>query len=126
MSAKVYSSPVEEPDFDDYFVNGRFDMGRQERLDGEFLERLVLLCKRNGDDPLLGEEIRWLRGDGYARYVVWNVDRDRDQVELIWLQLGDAWEVEAPLIRGLNVEDVEELVAQQHSLLRIFGPGSAS
>ena len=66
---------------------------------------------------LVGEEIRWPRADGYARYLV---AKERP-LELVHLAVGDAWQVEDALIRGLRLKEVREMVARQHGLSELFG-----
>lgn len=60
----------------------------------------------------LGEVIRFQRGDGYAQFVVWNLE----PLELIWLETGDAWDVEDALIRGLNIQDITAMVERNRNL----------
>jgi hypothetical protein len=110
--AKVYSAPVDPPVVD--YTN--YDMATHDKQEREYLDKLATLARQNGKSPLLGKEIRWQRGDGYARYLVWNTK----PLELIWLELGDAWDVEEPLIRGLRVSDVKEMVERSERLRAIF------
>lgn len=84
----------------------------------KYKEQVAALAKeQNGDDPLIGEVVRWQRGDGYAEYLVWNAE----PLELVHLPLGDAWTVEAPLIRGLIREDIEAEVEREKALTELFG-----
>lgn len=45
----------------------------------------------------------------------------RDQFTLQWLALGDAWQVEPSLIRGLTVADVKQMLAASRQLRAMFG-----
>lgn len=53
--------------------------------------------------------IRWGRGDGYALY---RVCKDKP-LTLEHVPFGDAWTVEAALIRGLNRQDVLEMLGMR-------------
>ncbi len=68
------------------------------------------------DYELVGEILRWSRGDGYALYAVVRTD----PLEIVWLPFGDAWEVEVPLIRGLNLDDVREMTGREKRLREVL------
>lgn len=90
---------------------------KERQAEQDYLKRLAGRCKQNGKDPILGEIIRFGRGDGYAEYMVWSVK----PLQLIWIQLGDAWSVEAALIRGLTLTEVRRMVAAEKKLGELFG-----
>jgi hypothetical protein len=91
--------------------------GSYQEIEQEYVDRLAAEARKNGNSKLLGEEIRFQRGDGYARYMVWNTN----PLQLIHLDLGDAWSVEEALIRGLRVKDVKEKIEGQKRLASLFG-----
>lgn len=107
--AKVFRAPIDPPEFGD--MSNYFE--RCTKYERELSE----LAKSNGTNPLLGEILRWQRGDGYANYMVWNIR----PLELIWLESGDAWSVEEALIRGLNLNDVKGMVERDSRMREIFG-----
>lgn len=107
--AKVYRAPIAPPAFDTDFEKYIAD-------EEAYIADLVSQAKNNGNHPMLGEEIRWQRGDGYARYIVWNTG----PLELIWIETGDAWSVEEALIRGLNITEVKRMVGQKKALAELF------
>jgi hypothetical protein len=111
--AKEYAAPIEAPEIStDQLIDGSY-----QEIESEYIERLAELAKQNGTSDLLGKEVRWQRGDGYARYMVWRTK----PLELIWLDLGDAWSVEEALIRGLRVSDVRAMVERDENLRELFG-----
>jgi hypothetical protein len=110
--AKVYLAPIDPPEVD--YVN--FDLEAYDRANNEYLEELAALAKQNGTSDLLGEVVRWPRGDGYAQYLIWRTS----PLELIWLKIGDAWSVEEALIRGLRVSDVREMVQRERNIRALF------
>jgi hypothetical protein len=112
--AKAYKAPegFEAPELTyEYYKDGTW----QEK-ENAYLARLADRAKMNGTSPLLGEVIKFQRGDGYALYMVWKTK----PLELIWIQLGDAWSVEEPLIRGLRVADVQAMVDRERALRDLF------
>jgi len=108
--AQVYTAPegYEAPR-----VDYRGDWQAQER---DYLQRLADRCKMNGTNPLHGEVVRWQRADGYACYMVWSTS----PLALIHLELGDAYSVEAPLLRGLRLADIRDMVEQQNRIRALF------
>lgn len=55
---------------------------------------------------LIGSELRFPRGDGHALYIVWCTK----PLQLVWVQVGDAWHADPILLRGLRLSDVEKRV----------------
>ncbi len=112
--AKAYSAPegFDPPEItgDDYRNN------TWEQKENAYLERLAAECRKQGTDPLLGEIVRWQRGDGYAQYMVWNTR----PLELIHLNIADGWQVEDALIRGLRVSDVRDMVERERRMREFF------
>ena len=82
----------------------------------KYRDDLAALAQKNGDDPLIGRTVRWQRADGFAEYIVWNVK----PLQIAHVPTGDAWTIEAPLIRGLNRTDIEELVGREQRIAALF------
>jgi hypothetical protein len=116
--AKVYRAPenIPTPDFGAFITKTGFDNEGYRKAEEAFLADLAEAARRNGTSDLLGEEVRWHRGDGYARYMIWKTS----PLQLIWLELGDAWSVEDALIRGLRVADLREMVDQARRRAELF------
>lgn len=115
--AKAYQAPIDFPDFNSFFdEDGKFDYEKMRKAENEYVQTLAAEAKQNGDSELLGEVVRWQRGDGYAMYMVW----ETKPLTLIHLDMGDGWTVEEPLMRGLRVSDVKEMVAQDRKMAEIF------
>ena len=106
---------INAPGFDDY-LGDRFDFEGYEAACEKFRADLAALCRENGKSDVLGEVVKWQRADGYAEYIVW---RTRP-LELIHLPLGDGWQIEAPLMRGLRLADVREMVDRDRALRALF------
>lgn len=81
-----------------------------------YVAKLTEMARANGDAPEIGKEIRFPRGDGYARYLVWSAR----PLQLVWLQIGDAWQVEEALIRGLRITDLRLMIKRDESLKALF------
>ena len=71
-----------------------------------WLDRLELELKQKSPGEFVGRVLKWQRADGYARYVV---VEQRPILKVAHLNVGDGWEVEPPLIRGLNIDDVSAM-----------------
>lgn len=110
--ATVYRAPIDPPEVD----YSNFDFDRMVEQEDEYLGKLREIAKESGKSELLGEELRWPRGDGYARYMIFGTA----PLKLVWLELGDAWSVEEPLIRGLTVADAKQMVERERKFREIF------
>jgi hypothetical protein len=98
-----------------------FNMDTWQRDEQDYLVRLSDRCKMNGTSDLLGETIQFPRGDGYAVYMVWNTR----PLELIHVAIGDAWQVEDALIRGLRVSDIQRQVDRAAAMRALFASKGA-
>lgn len=96
-----------------------YSAGREEwrKAEEDWLDNLKaeLRAKKTGD--LVGEELRWSRADGYARYLI--VSQTPNLV-LALLEVGDAWQVEAALIRGLRLSDARQMVERDRAFAKMF------
>lgn len=104
--ATAYLSPIDPP---------RFNTETWRQDEDNYIEKCRAICRENGDHPLLGEVIKWGRADGYAMYMVYNVK----PFQLIHLPLGDAYQVEDALIRGLRLKDVQEMIDYEKMIQEI-------
>lgn len=121
--ARAYAPPegFEPPDFDEYFIDNKFDNELYTKSYEDYVKSLVREAKadaasRGDDSALIGEKVRWQRGDGYAEYIVWS----SKPLELIHVPFGDAYTVEDALIRGLRLSDVKGMVERENKLREIF------
>lgn len=105
--ASLIDNPVQPP---------RFDPSTWREDEDRYIKQCYEVCRDNDGHPLAGETLRWQRADGYAQYMVYRIS----PLTLIHLSCGDAWEVEAPLIRGLELSDVEEMVESEHRIRSLF------
>lgn len=106
--AKVFLAPIDPP---------VFNIDTWERDEEKYLADLAEVARKNrpGND-LVGEVVRWPRGDGYALYMVWSTR----PLELVWIEIGDAWSVEDALIRGTTLADVRLKVEQGRRVRTLF------
>jgi len=121
--AKVYGLPegVDVPSFDDYLLDGRYNMERHGKVDAEFLDHLRTRVTDMGfTGELAGEVVRFSVADGYACYMILSVK----PAKLMHLPLGDAWTVPDAHERGLTSKDLVVLVEQRRAMESLFG-GSA-
>ncbi len=88
------------------------------KAEEEWLAELVEWCHTNTDSrsELIGEVIRFPRGDGTANYMVFRTK----PLSLLWIPLGDAWSLPDYQLRGLRVKDVRELVRSDKALADLF------
>ncbi len=88
------------------------------QAEDEWLRELNQWCHDNTDSrsELVGELIRFPRGDGYAQYMVFKTK----PLTLLHIPLGDAWDLPDYQMRGLRVKDVKELVRQDRALGDLF------
>jgi hypothetical protein len=113
--ATAYSAP-------EGFDPPPFSMDTWQQDEQDYLNRLADRCKMNGTNPLLGETIHFPRGDGAATYMVWKTK----PLQLIHVAIGDAWQVEDALIRGLRLSDVRDQVEGEARMRALFSKGSES
>jgi hypothetical protein len=109
---KIFKAPVGyEPPVITY------DAGWREQ-EAEYLARLKAAAQAfSGNGDLIGEIIRFPRADGYAQYMVWSTK----PLKLIWIELGDAWDIDKVTERGLRLSDVREMVERDRKLAELFG-----
>lgn len=90
--------------------------GNWQAQEKEFLDTLRANLRARDSSPLVGEELRWQRGDGYARYVV---IRERP-FEIGHLNIHDGYQVEPELIRGLRLSDAREMIEADKRIAALF------
>ncbi len=88
------------------------------KAEEEWLAELVEWCLTHTDShsELIGEVIRFPRGDGTADYMVYRTK----PLTLLHIPLGDAWDLPDYQMRGLRVKDVRELVRRDQALTDLF------
>jgi hypothetical protein len=111
--AKVWKAPIDPPEIS---IDALCD-GSYREIEAPYLEALAAQARENGSDEAIGKVIRFQRADGYAQYMVWNTR----PLELIWLELGDSYAVEAATIRGLNLTEVREQMVREEKMAELFG-----
>ena len=110
--ATAYRAPIDPPEITtESLIDGSY-----RQIENDYTDKLAAMARQNGKSDLLGEIIRFPRGDGYAQYMVWNTR----PLELVLIETGDAWTVEDALIRGLRVSDVREMVEREKKLAALF------
>jgi len=111
MTAVIYGTPTElpEPEWPEYKVDGRFSIDRMNELNDKFLADLrAWLTSAGYTGELTGEVVRWVRGDGYASYMVMSLR----PLRLMHIPLGDAWRMDAIFERGLTAADIRTNIAR--------------
>ena len=119
MAATIYTAPEEIGDPPEIDYSHREGKTWDEILapETEWEEAVKAWCRENGSGELRGEEVRWGRGDGYARYVVYT----EKPLGLIHLATGDAWQIDDIMRRGLRLSDIRANVGQQRKMAELFG-----
>lgn len=106
--AKIYRAPKEvgkAPNFEDFRrEDGSFDIEAELAAEKEYVNKIVEWCKRHSKSDLAGYIWRYPVADGYAQYVVYRTK----PLELIWIETGDAWNINDIVARGLRVGDIRQ------------------
>lgn len=122
--ATVYKAPLDPPTFNYEtdlprgvpYMDSPLHKKEQAYTDG-LAELARAQAKREGRPAtLVGEIIRFPVADGYAQYMVWR----QQPLQLIWIELGDAWSAHPALIRGLRLTDVRRQVEAAKRLAAWF------
>jgi len=119
MPATIYAPPLDvgDPPELDYLMREGETIDDVLAPEREWEETLRAWVIANGKGALRGEEIRFPRGDGYARYFVYT----EKPLALIHIPTGDAWDIDDVMRRGLRLSDVRDMVAREKKLAEIFG-----
>ena len=108
-----------------YENGGDYDFKAEQKKESVWLDALKrdLRMARNADSgrgnfkqSLVGEELGWQRGDGFARYIV---THDRP-FTVAHLHIGDGYQVEPETIRGLRLKDAKLQIKQRKEIRAIF------
>jgi hypothetical protein len=92
-----------------------YSEGWRER-ETESLERLRDLMRESSAGDLVGERLRWQRADSYAEYIIVK----ESPFTIAHLAIGDAWQVEPALVRGLRIGDAREMVERERAMAELF------
>ena len=119
--AEVFTTPEDfrdPPEMMEFRLDKGIDIDALQAAEAEWLTDLAEWCKTNTDSrsDLIGEIVRFPRGDGSAAYMVWRTN----PLTLLHIPLGDAWDLPDYQMRGLRVKDVKELVRQDRALGDLF------
>lgn len=101
--AKVFRSPIPAPEF---------NIETWQADEAAYIQAVKDLIPKAHKGEFVGEVIRFPKGDGYARYLVWS----QSPLELIWLEIGDKWQADIATLRGLRLSDVETQVRRNRFL----------
>lgn len=80
------------------------------------LERLIEVSNNLPDGEVVGTVLMYPRGDGAAVYIVTKAS----PLTVQWVKTGDAWQVEAALIRGLRKADIIEDQRRHRAIRAMF------
>ena len=96
-------------------IDTDYSEGWRER-ETESLARLRELMRTNCPGDLTGERLRWQRADSYAEYIIVK----ESPFTIAHLAIGDAWQVEPALVRGLRISDAREMVERERAMAELF------
>jgi hypothetical protein len=118
--AEVYTTPEGFRDPPEYEAMSTMELSFQalQQAEKKWLEELVEWCRANTDSrsELIGEVIRFPRGDGTANYMVFRTK----PLSLLHIPLGDAWDLPDYQMRGLRVKDIQEIVRSERAMQKLF------
>ncbi|TJY57139.1 hypothetical protein E4T66_17155 [Sinimarinibacterium sp. CAU 1509] len=111
--ATVYRAPSEFPppklDFSSGFNSG---FAAYQKAEDEYIARLATAARAQRPTvDLVGEVVRFQIADGYAQYMVWSTR----PLQLVWLELGDAYAIPEAHARGLRLSDIKQLVSMERA-----------
>jgi hypothetical protein len=104
--ATVFAPPasIPAPDFSDFIVEGRYDREADKQATGKYLAALRTWLKDHGyKHRLTGKLVAFPVADGCAQYMIINGTR------IMYLPLGDAWQIPDAHARGLRATDLAAL-----------------
>ena len=105
--AKYAGSRKPSFDFDDFRnAEGRYDSKAHWDAEEKWIEDLKAELRAKSSGDLVGEEVNWPRGDGYARYLI----SKQRPLTLVHLEVGDAWHADGATIRGFRLQDAKAVV----------------
>jgi hypothetical protein len=87
------------------------------KQEADAIERTRKYFRSINKGELVGEVLSWPRGDGYAQYMVVK----QRPLTLAHMTVGDAWQVEHALIKGIDLGDVKQMVELTEKRKAIFG-----
>jgi hypothetical protein len=119
--AEVFTTPEgfrDPPSLMDFRLDKGIDIDALGDAEKKWLKELAEWCLTHTDSrsELIGEVIRFPRGDGTANYMVFRTK----PLSLLHIPLGDAWDLPDYQMRGLRVKDVRELVKRDRALGELF------
>jgi hypothetical protein len=85
-----------------------------EKAENEAFAEWAKKYKNQNSGDLVGEVLQWPRADGYAKYMVIS----QSPLVLAHIDIGDAFQVEYALIKGLALKDVKQMVEFRKKLVR--------
>ncbi|MFA7219047.1 MAG: hypothetical protein WC119_00785 [Synergistaceae bacterium] len=109
--------PIKGMDFN--FDYSNFSLEAYNKATDEYIARLRKWVMKNTDskDSIVGEMIRFPVADGYANYMIYRTK----PLQLIHVAIGDAWEADRCLIRGLRLQDARGRVKNAKAISKMFG-----
>lgn len=109
MGATLVQAPLRPPEID-------WRKNDWQEKEADYVATLAELARKQYSGDTVGEVLRWQRADGYAQYMVLS----ESPLRLVHLDLGDGYEVEAALLRGLTLKSVQAMVASNRALSELF------
>ena len=105
MGAQLVAAPIKPPEID------WSSPGDWQTKEKDYIDTLATLAREQHSGDLVGEVVRWQRADGYASYMVLS----EKPLTLVHLNLGDGYQVEDALLRGLTLAEVQRMVNWERS-----------
>ena len=113
--AKVYSTAgiSREPNL---MVDGKYDDKAYDAEVKRYTREVREYAQKTHSGIWVGEVIRFQVADGYAQYMVFS----QKPLSLFHLNIGDGYQADPILLRGLLLSDVKKLVAHEQALRELF------
>jgi len=115
---KIYAPPKEleatVPKLRNFIIDGRFNAGKMDKAEEKWTDELRTWCKTESNSEYVGEVIRQVVADGYARYMVFSLK----PLVLIHMSLGDGYQFQ--WAHRWTASDVKMLVDQRKKMESFF------
>lgn len=110
-----------EIDWDARDENGRIDFKAATKAQNEAFAELAERSRNLLEGEIVGALLHWPVGDGRAFYVV----TSKDPLRVSWVGVGDNWQVDPILIKGLDVDDVRRMIDDERRMRELFNKEGA-
>jgi hypothetical protein len=112
---KVFTSPIPVPEFSEFYVDGKFDIGKMTEIEAAYTASVAKWLTDHGyHHKLTGQIVRFPVADGAAEYMIMN------GTSMLHLPLGDAWQIPDAHARGIRITDIRNELDRSRKIRELF------